>query len=303
MVEIVHGSEEKFASIPSEQAVHNSLNATYNAFSEAIEAKNFVVAEALQDDILLLEKKIADYLEEKTTVASQSKINHSIHPPSTVNEEKDENIEVKTKIKEYGVDKCGNEREISMEFQRRCGENMYQASIESMDQTLNSPIHKLWPKMSETLKAAFYGSFLTHGIVSTRKAVAAIRGIDDEVRNFINKLDEIAPGAPTVPSSQDSQAKLAPIAAPKFFKSSSCVQSTAISFLEKEDLYLQNQKIGTKSFFIQLVKLSTGEFMQWWRSSGISESTLVAHLFCLATDAEMVGKDFKSQNDNSEIQC
>eukprot|EP01083_Nonionella_stella_P018671 51921_1 len=94
-----------------------------------------------------------------------------------------------------------------------------------------SPVLALWPRMSKPLRDALYGALCEHGIVSTRKAVAAIRGVDGNVRAFLSRLDGIAPGARTVPSTQDSEPRSAPVTLPRAVVGSPGVHAAARSFL------------------------------------------------------------------------
>mmetsp|Transcript_6046 Transcript_6046/g.13208 ORF Transcript_6046/g.13208 Transcript_6046/m.13208 type:complete len:226 (-) Transcript_6046:310-987(-) len=164
-----------------------------------------------------------------------------------------------------------------------------------------SPVTLLWPRLSPQLRNALYGALCQHGIVSTRKAIAAIRGVETEVRTFLSRLDDIAPGAETVPATQDSTPKSAPNSLEELMASSSsetsflcssCVEAAAQSFLDDSSVEVEgsgnndpsNIKIvDAKAFFVRLVRVSTGEFMYWWRKAGLTDDVVAAHLLRMSS--------------------
>lgn len=158
-----------------------------------------------------------------------------------------------------------------------------------IDEEPSSPVLTLWPRLSEPLREALYGAICQHGIVSTRKAIAAIRGVDEDVRAFLSRLDKIAPGAQTVPPSQDSVPRTAPPLErmPMSFRCSSCVDAAARSFLSDVTDGSGLSVVDTKAFFVRLVRVSTGEFMHWWREAGLTDDVVSSHLLGVST--ELVG--------------
>lgn len=149
---------------------------------------------------------------------------------------------------------------------------------EVLENASHSPVILLWPRLSPTLRNALYGALCQHGIVSTRKAIAAIRGVDTEVQTFLSRLDEIAPGAGTVPATQDSTPKDAPssLEASSSFLCSPCVNAVVQSFLDEgaKEEGSDPTIVDTKAFFVR---------MRWWRKAGLTDDVVAAHLLRVPT--------------------
>eukprot|EP00566_Odontella_aurita_P023428 CAMPEP_0113559778 /NCGR_PEP_ID=MMETSP0015_2-20120614/19078_1 /TAXON_ID=2838 /ORGANISM="Odontella" /LENGTH=207 /DNA_ID=CAMNT_0000461437 /DNA_START=34 /DNA_END=657 /DNA_ORIENTATION=- /assembly_acc=CAM_ASM_000160 len=192
-------------------------------------------------------------------------------------------------------------RPVQDAHRRTCRERESQRSVGRKEE--ESPVLTLWPRLSVQLREALYGALCQHGIVSTRKAIAAIRGVDDDVRTFLSRLDEIAPGAEAVPPSQNSSPRIVPsLESMPSFRCSSCVDAAAKSFLSDNAEISGSCVVDSKSFFVRLVRESTGEFMRWWREAGLTDDVVSAHLLGVSTALVEKSGESTAQHDAAETE-
>ena len=126
-----------------------------------------------------------------------------------------------------------------------------------------TPIQRVWYRLEPKLQDALYGTFVTHKIISTRKAFAALEGINSDITNTFAKMkgNTVIPfeGQGSSPNNRWNESKT-------FFEEvqcSPCVNNTCTRLaIETEGTITSNL------FFTYLVSTSCGPTVQRWRQDG-----------------------------------
>ena len=133
----------------------------------------------------------------------------------------------------------------------------------------HTPLQSVWNRFEPSLQDAIYGTFVTHKIISTRKAFAALQGINSEISNTFTKMK----GNTVIPlegqSSSPNNGWQGNISFFEQAQCSPCVNNTCTR--------LANETEGTITsnlFFTYLVDTSCGPTVKRWREDGYNSERI-----------------------------
>ena len=127
-----------------------------------------------------------------------------------------------------------------------------------------------WEIADPVLSGALFGAFETHGIVSTRKAIAALTNVSNDVKYMVGQVEQSGVEVPDQRgqgSSSSSSEKWLSLHETGV-KCSPCVFNTATVLVKK------GIPVTPTDFFLQLCKTSCGPTISTWQRAGWTSERL-----------------------------
>ena len=131
-----------------------------------------------------------------------------------------------------------------------------------------TPLQSVWSRFSPQLQDALYGAYSKHGVISTRKAFAALQGIDDRVASTFGKMTRT-----TIPLEGQSSEPNNNWREGILFENISC--SPCVDNACRRLAHETESTITADLFFEFLVTTSCGPTIQQWRADGYSPESIV----------------------------